>query len=195
MLRDIFWLVLRPIISFDKWLTLQVADLMYNDASTKWANILLTNSLYPVWAVLYLASVDPQRTRENENYNKEKLKSDLVLLWGLFATVYGVKFLTNRTRPYLRDLENQGFLDRWFARSDSSFPSWHSAFSFFMAARIDYPKAYKNELYTLAWLYGFSRIYLKKHFFSDVVTGAGLGYLFGEILPKQLSKYNKDIKY
>ena len=195
MLKNIFWVLISPIINFDKWLTIQIADLMYNDSATKWANILLTNSLYPVWAVVYLASVDPNKTRENEFYNQEKLKSDLVLLWGLFATVYSIKFFTNRTRPYLRQLEKHWFLDRWFARSDSSFPSWHSAFSFFMASRIDYPKAHKKELYTLAGLYWFSRIYLKKHFLSDVVAGAGLGYLFGEILPKHLSKYNKDIKY
>ncbi len=57
-------------------------------------------------------------------------------------------------------------------------PSGHSATSFALATTIanHYPK-YKKLAYTLATLVAISRLYEDRHWASNVVMGAGLGYL------------------
>lgn len=61
-----------------------------------------------------------------------------------------------------------------------SFPSGHSAVSFTLAAIVShqYPK-YRVPLYLMAVGTGFSRVYLGRHYPSDVIAGAILGTLVG----------------
>ena len=67
-------------------------------------------------------------------------------------------------------------------RSDSnSFPSGHASDSFAMATVVNnyYGKKWGIPLYTFAALVGMSRIEKEKHWPSDVISGATLGYLSG----------------
>ncbi len=62
-----------------------------------------------------------------------------------------------------------------------SMPSGHTASAFALATVIaDYYPEYKNMGYTLAALVGISRLYEDKHWVTDVIIGAGIGYLSGK---------------
>lgn len=64
-----------------------------------------------------------------------------------------------------------------------AFPSGHTTTAFALATSISYHYPKYNKLaYTLAALVGISRMYEDKHWFSDVVAGAGLGYLSARIV-------------
>jgi membrane-associated phospholipid phosphatase len=77
----------------------------------------------------------------------------------------GVKYITNRDRP-----------EGMSPRSNSSFPSGHAAGSAAVAVLVS---KRHGRLGIIAWLIAFwvmlSRIYLGRHFPSDVLTGALLG--------------------
>ncbi len=81
--------------------------------------------------------------------------------------VYALKTLVGRSRPN-NSLEKD------------SFPSGHSAFAFTMAmiAGKQYPDL-KIPLYILATGTSFARIYLGRHYPSDVIVGSIIGMLVG----------------
>ncbi|MBN1619998.1 phosphatase PAP2 family protein [candidate division WOR-3 bacterium] len=68
---------------------------------------------------------------------------------------------------------------------EHSFPSGHtsSAFSFAYAISREYPQ-YSYQALALASVVGVSRIALNRHYFSDVVAGAFIGYFSGIIAEK-----------
>ncbi len=90
------------------------------------------------------------------------------------ATVFAIKYLTNRRRPDGQD-------DRF----NSSFPSGHTAGAFFIACYLSEkrPKL-RIPLYIWAVGVGISRVYLNRHWPSDVIVGAGIGYLFSKLTLK-----------
>ena len=85
------------------------------------------------------------------------------------ALCYGLKEVVKSPRP-----DNERELD--------SFPSCHATTAF-AVARIQshYHPDYAILWYGGAALIGYSRIDLNRHRFTDVLIGAGLGYLVGEI--------------
>jgi membrane-associated phospholipid phosphatase len=103
----------------------------------------------------------------------------------------GIKISVNRTRPADR------YPDEIFANSPthgSSFPSGHTALAFATATTIalDYKKWYVVvPAYLWAGSVGYSRMYLGKHYPSDVlggiIVGVGSGYL-SHWLSKKLFK-------
>jgi membrane-associated phospholipid phosphatase len=84
------------------------------------------------------------------------------------ALCYGLKEVTRSPRP-----DNPQERD--------SFPSCHTTTAF-AVARIQshYHPEYAILWYSGAALIGYSRLDLNRHRFSDVLVGAGLGYLVGE---------------
>lgn len=89
-----------------------------------------------------------------------------------WMTVIPLKLLVNRARP-------DGTADRL----DSSFPSGHTTFAFTQAVIYShhYPRL-RVPLFVYAALVGFSRVYLAKHYPSDVLGGAVLGAAVGLVV-------------
>ncbi len=90
----------------------------------------------------------------------------------MLTAVYGTKFFVDILRP-----DNSTY---------NSFPSGHTAATF-MGAEFLYQE-YKNRSivygmagYSVAGLTGFLRMYNSRHWFSDVVAGAGIGILSTKI--------------
>lgn len=123
------------------------------------------------------------------------------------AAVQGVvKFLTGRRRP-LAVSRNQGvgsptFLGPFAVNKDvegnrlnGSFPSGHTTVAF--AAATVYALEYKDKpwvpafAYTAASLIGLSRLTENKHWATDVIAGAALGYLTGKQVVNNYHRYAK----
>ena len=118
-----------------------------------------------------------------------------------FAFVSVGKNILGRARPY-NDVNNpfnfklgRGFPDDRYR----SFPSGHTAAAFAVAAAVTaeaghiWPdvKPYAGPvLYTGAALVGISRMYNNRHWASDVVGGAAIGYLTGHALIRYLYSHN-----
>jgi membrane-associated phospholipid phosphatase len=123
------------------------------------------------------------------------------------AAVQGVvKFLTGRRRPLAVDRNmvtgNPTFLGPFQdirntegKRLNGSFPSGHTTLAF--AAATVYAMEYRNKplipvlAYTAASLIGLSRITENKHWATDVVAGAALGYLSGRQVVNNYHRYAK----
>jgi membrane-associated phospholipid phosphatase len=88
----------------------------------------------------------------------------LVLL-PLNLVVEGVKWLVDRPRP-----------DGTHRRTNAAFPSSHAANAFAVAAILSrkWPRAAAGW-FALALLVAFSRMYLDRHWLTDVLAGAALG--------------------
>ena len=84
---------------------------------------------------------------------------------------YGMKRLVGRKRPLDETLGNPAL------------PSGHAAIAFSVATILgyQYPKL-RIPLYIGAGLVSFSRIYLGRHYMSDVVTGAAIGTTVGVLV-------------
>jgi undecaprenyl-diphosphatase len=112
--------------------------------------------------------------------------------FGLFAVIVGglavqvLKHLFCRSRPLpLTEQSGQFFVDFPCLGKGAgliSFPSGHSVTAFALAFVLSraYPR-YGVLFYGLAGLVALSRVYLAKHFPSDVVAGAAIGLLAGWI--------------
>jgi membrane-associated phospholipid phosphatase len=110
--------------------------------------------------------------------------SNLIML----ASVYGLKYTTGVKRP---------------DGSKYSFPSGHTAFAFTGAQMIHHEYGHKSIAYsiggyTLGATVGFLRMVNNRHWFSDVVVGAGVGMLSTKLsyiwLPKLKKKLAKKSK-
>lgn len=121
------------------------------------------------------------------------------------ATVSAVvKFLTGRERPYYvepKELEAEPRFRGPFTticdanghKINNAFPSGHTTLAF--AAATVYALEYKDRpwvpvlSYTAASLVGLSRITENKHWVTDVVSGAALGYLCGKLVVNNYHRY------
>lgn len=103
-------------------------------------------------------------------YSKEDVaRAGMTGYVGDWAAVISLKLLVNRARP-----------DSGTDRLDSSFPSGHTTFAFTQAVIYShhYPRL-RIPMFAYAALVGLSRVYLAKHYPSDVLGGAVLGTAIG----------------
>jgi membrane-associated phospholipid phosphatase len=103
------------------------------------------------------------------------------------GSAVALKFLLQRARPTHFDPPNPYYWDGLFGMwKYDAFPSGHATLSFAMATVI--ALEYKETLwvpvlcYSLATLVSLSRIQNEKHWPSDVLIGAALGYGVGKII-------------
>jgi len=109
---------------------------------------------------------------------QRKVLRYLIFLYAIqSAVIYGLKFLTQRQRPFLF-LEMGSKLSKGPGEIlDPSFPSAHADFSFMMAVLLAlwFPR-YRIIFFIVAGFIGWTRIYLGLHYPTDVIAGALLGY-------------------
>lgn len=132
-------------------------------------------------------------------FKKEKLQTTTLLSAQAFITSgileRTVKLVAGRQRPFINSSPKGGpeplfhgpsymFRENREDRFGSSFPSGHTTAAFAVATV--FAEQYKNKpwipvvAYTAASLVGVSRLSENKHWITDVVAGAALGYLSGK---------------
>ena len=143
-------------------------------------------------------------------FNNDKMKTTTLLATQAFIAGGAVesvtKYLTGRTRPsaYGPNTESEPKFYGPFsktarningAKEYSSFPSGHTTVAF--AAATVFAKEYSNTVYvpiiaySAATLIGLSRLTENKHWATDVLVGAGLGYLSGNLVVNNYHRYAK----
>ena len=144
-------------------------------------------------------------------FNNEKMKTTTLLASQSFITGLTVesvlKTLSGRQRPYYNDSTqvqaSPTFRGPFYKsaralngkKTNSSFPSGHTTVAF--AAATVYAMEYRDKplvpiiAYSAATLVGLSRITENKHWITDVVTGAALGYLTGRLVVNNYHRYAK----
>lgn len=140
-------------------------------------------------------------------FKSDKMQTTTLLATQSFITGMAVenvmKFLFGRTRPSFYDpntIAKPTFkgpfaksIDYTGAKTNSSFPSGHTTVAFAVATV--YAMEYKNKplipilSYTSASLIGLSRMTENKHWFTDVLVGAALGYLSGRQVVNNYHRY------
>jgi membrane-associated phospholipid phosphatase len=143
-------------------------------------------------------------------FKKEKMQTTTLLATQAYLAAGAVesvtKFLSGRTRPsyYLPGTEAEPRFVGPFSKtattsggrkSYSSFPSGHTTVAF--AAATVFALEYKDKLivpiiaYSAATMIGLSRITENKHWSTDVLVGAALGYLTGKEVVNNYHRYSK----
>lgn len=140
-------------------------------------------------------------------FNNHKMKTTTLLATQAYvvsgAVAGVVKFLTGRTRPsaYAANAVAHPTFKGPFAKSSdyagsgatSSFPSGHTTLAFAVATV--YALEYKSRpwvpvlVYSAATLVGISRITENKHWSTDVLAGAALGYLSGRLVVNNYHRF------
>jgi membrane-associated phospholipid phosphatase len=136
-------------------------------------------------AVLYVGG----EVSNNDGLRKTALLSlESLLTAGII--VRGMKILVGRARPYTGEPYNT-FDPFTLSSSYNSFPSGHSAAAFSVASVIASQSKDANidfVVYSLATLVALSRVYLEKHWASDIFIGSVIGYVVG----KKICALNRD---
>ena len=143
-------------------------------------------------------------SKNNKLANTALISSQAYITSGAISTV--LKYLSGRTRPsyYPADVEaeprflgpfHKSLNDANGSKENSSFPSGHSTVAFAVATVFateykDYPVV-PAIAYSAASLISISRITENKHWVTDVVTGAAIGYLSGKLVVKNYHRFQK----
>lgn len=141
-------------------------------------------------------------------FKNQKIKNTMLLATQAYITSAAVgklvKFLTNRQRPFVADSSfaevEPTFHGPFYKTSvagsprgtNSSFPSAHTTVAF--AAATVFAMEYRDKplvpilAYSAATLVGLSRLTENKHWATDVLTGAALGYLSGRLVVRNFHR-------
>jgi membrane-associated phospholipid phosphatase len=144
-------------------------------------------------------------------FKKEKIKTTTLLATQAYITGAAMeglfKFLTGRQRPTFYDPNSKEAEPKFNGpfsssgkdingnRVNSAFPSGHTTVAF--AAATVFAMEYKDRhlvpiiAYSAAALIGLSRITENKHWITDVVAGAALGYFTGRHVVNNYHRYAK----
>lgn len=123
---------------------------------------------YPAPSIVY-GSILVSNVLNGKSFND--IYREMEMVTGAYATntflVYSLKLIAGRTRP---DESNT-----------RSFPSGHAANSFLMASLMHqmYGLQIGLPLYGLAAIIAASRLQHEKHYLSDIIMGAGIGFVIG----------------
>jgi hypothetical protein len=153
------------------------------DFSNKTANYfqLMGNGKVSFPAMIGLYGVGLLTQNRKVQYTGLQAFKALVLSAGVTGSI---KYITQRERPYQTDnINNSHFI--WNSFHYNSFPSGHTSDAFAMASVIGYNiknKYWQIPIYAVATGVGLSRIHDNKHWVSDVVLGAAIGYCVGQII-------------
>ncbi len=104
-----------------------------------------------------------------------------------------IKFITGRARPFTEEGESSfDFFNFDFAHT--SFPSGHTTLAFAFSTVM--ANEHKNIFWKAGWftasaLVGAARMYNNKHWLSDVVLGAAIGYFVGDFVNKNSKNISK----
>lgn len=101
-----------------------------------------------------------------------------LLVSGILFTLigFGLKYIIGRTRPNQVSLKWASILERM---NDASFPSIHSGRAIIIAYTIGHllPPFGKIIFWIIMLGIPLTRVYLKKHYWSDIIAGSLLGFL------------------
>ena len=144
-------------------------------------------------------------------FNNDKMQTTTLLATQAYITGGAIesvlKFLTGRQRPYFTDSTRVQAAPTFHGplyktpkdpngkSTNSSFPSGHTTVAF--AAATVFAMEYKNKplvpilAYSAATLIGLSRITENKHWTTDVLSGAAIGYLTGRLVVNNYHRYAK----
>lgn len=144
-------------------------------------------------------------------FKNEKVQTTTLLATQAYITGGAIesvlKFLTGRQRPYFTDSTRVQAEPTFHGplyktpkaangkRTNSSFPSGHTTVAF--AAATVFAKEYGDKplvgilSYSAATLIGLSRITENKHWATDVLCGAAIGYLTGKLVVNNYHRYAK----
>ncbi|MGE5107889.1 MAG: phosphatase PAP2 family protein [Sphingobacteriales bacterium] len=144
-------------------------------------------------------------------FKNKKMQTTTLLASQAYITGAAVesvlKTLSGRSRPYFTDSTKVQAEPTFYGpfyktprdqngrRTNSSFPSGHTTVAF--AAATVYAMEYKDRpivpilAYSAATLIGLSRITENRHWATDVLAGAALGYLSGRLVVNNYHRYAK----
>ena len=132
---------------------------------------------------------------KNSDIQNSGLKMAQAVFYTGMMTIF-IKELAGRSRPYLNEGTHH-FKPFAFNEDRRSFFSGHSSITFAISTVL------ANEVDNLAWKifwYGAAgtvtgaRVYHDKHWLSDTVAGALLGYAIGNFVSRQVKKRDKKIQ-
>jgi len=190
-----WWLIVggttAGLIASDKWTSKQLPNTNDQLNVSTWTSRLGGAAvLLPETAAFYFVGLaaDNQRFRETGILGFEAL-ADTSILVGL------VKLGTHRERP----LEGEGNGKFWSGQGsvwNSSFPSGHAINSWALASLVaheyPHPRIIPIMVYGLATTVVGSRFAARKHFASDVVLGAAMGWFIGDYV--YAKRHNQELE-
>jgi membrane-associated phospholipid phosphatase len=138
----------------------------------------------PLWLVAALALV--LHDRPTLGYYRGAMLAASSTLGGIAAEVLKLVFRRLRPDAQAGEYAFRAFTDRTFSSGGFGLPSSHALVAFGAAAMLSrlFPRA-RIVWWGLAWGCGFTRVAAGRHFFSDVVVAAIIGWLVAWILSQR----------